>query len=246
MVADVHNLITRKNIGAAKGLLQSLVPRAQCFCFYGLDKTCVWSSDGADDYEIDNFIADLPGDIIAGRDPESDHLRRTLTSGRTLLVLPVYANENEGLGMLVSVFSRNAGKSSWFNPSLLINILLPAVNVIGESLRLNREMQDIDERASMAEKELQLVYQVDEKIHGSSRSHAGLAQLIGQSGRFLGIAYSVLLLPNKRIRISATHSSWKSVSRKSLDKYLIDSLFQKLEGQRSPVVFEIPQVDGSD
>ena len=40
MPADVHNLITRKNIGAAKNLLQSLVPRAQCFCFYDLNRSC--------------------------------------------------------------------------------------------------------------------------------------------------------------------------------------------------------------
>ncbi|MEE8539004.1 MAG: EAL domain-containing protein, partial [Woeseiaceae bacterium] len=88
-------------------------------------------------------------------------------------------------------------------------------------------------------------YKVDEKIHGVSRSHAGLAQLIGQSGRFLGIAYSVLLLPSKRIRISATHSSWKHVNRKVLDKYIIEKLFPKLEGQRAPLVFEVPPVEGS-
>lgn len=246
MVAEVHTLITGKNIGAASGLLKSLVPRAQCFCFYGLDKKCGWSSDGVEDYEIDNFVAELPVDIVSGRDVDSGYLRRTLTSGRTLLVLPVYASDDEGLGLLVTVFSRNAGKSSWFNPKLLNDILLPAVSVIGESLRLNRQLACTDERAEMAENELKLVYQVDEKIHGTSRSHAGLAQLIGQSGRFLGIAYSVLLMPAKRIRISATHSSWKGVNRKSLDKYLIDSLFQKLEGQRTPVVFEIPKVDGSD
>lgn len=246
MVAEVHNFVTRKNIGAAKGLLQSLVPRAQCFCFYDLAKTCIWSSDGADDYEFDNFVADLPDDIIRGTDPESSMLRRTLTSGRTLLVLPVFGGDNEGLGILVSVFSKNAGKSSWFNPSLLQNILLPAVQVIGETLRLNHELQIAKQQASISDSELALVYQVDEKIHGTSRSHAGLAQLIGQSGRFLNIAYSVLLLPSKRIRISATHSSWKSVNRKALDKYLIDSLFHKLDGQRTPVIFEIPAVEGSD
>lgn len=246
MVAEVHNFITRKNIGAAKGLLQSLVPRAQCFCFYDLAKSCVWSSDGADDYEIDNFVADLPDDIIQGTDAESSMLRRTLTSGRTLLVLPVSGGNDESLGILVTVFSRNAGKSSWFNPSLLQNILLPAVRVIGETLRLNQELQIAEQQGTISDKELALVYQVDEKIHGTSRSHAGLAQLIGQSGRFLNIAYSVLLLPSKRIRISATHSSWKSVNRKALDKYLIDSLFHKLEGQRTPVIFEIPAVEGSD
>jgi diguanylate cyclase (GGDEF)-like protein len=245
MAAEVHNLITRKNIGSAKSLLQSLVPRAQCFCFYDLDRACAWSSDGVDDYEIDNFVAELPDDIVSGSDPESDMLRRTLTSGRTLLVLPVYAGDNNGLGILVSVFSKNAGKSSWLNPSLIKNILQPAVQVIGETLRLNHQLKQSNDRAETVEKELKLIYQVDEKIHGTSRSHAGLAQLIGQSGRFLGIAYSVLLLPSKRIRISATHSSWKSVNRKAVDKYLLESLFRKLEGQRAPAIFEIPAVEGS-
>ena len=246
MSAELHDLITRKNIGAAKGLLKSLVPRAQCFCFYGLSRQCVWSSDGADDYEIDDYIADLPSDIVAGVVPDSNLLRRTLTSGRTLLVLPVYGLENDGLGLLVAVFSRNAGKSSWFNPSLLKNILQPAIEVIGENLRLNNEMSRLQSKSESVEDELKLVYKVDEKIHGMSRSHAGLAELVGQSGRFLGIAYSVLLLPSKRIRISATHSSWKSVDRKAVDKYIIDTLFQRLEGQRSPTVFDIPPVAGSD
>ncbi|MDA0679768.1 MAG: EAL domain-containing protein [Proteobacteria bacterium] len=246
MAADIHNLITRKNIGSAKGLLQSLVPRAQCFCFYDLNKICVWSSDGADDYEIDNFIAELPQDILSATDSDLDHLRRTLTSGRTLLLLPVHAGDNVHLGVLVSVFSKNAGKSSWFNPSLLNNILKPAIQVIGETLRLNQEMTAIADRATDAENELKLVYQVDEKIHGTSRSHAGLAQLIGQSGRFLNIAYSVLLMPSKRIRISATHSTWKDVNRKAVDKYLLETLFNRLDGQRAPVVFEIPPVEGSD
>lgn len=246
MAADVRNLITRKNIGSAKGLLQSLVPRAQCFCFYGLDRSCVWSSDGVDDYEIDNFVADLPENIIRGEDDESGFLRRTLTSGRTLLVLPVYGNKENGMGILVSVFSRNAGKSSWFNPNLLRSILQPAVRMIGETLSLNRAVQNADTRAELVEKELQLIYEIDEKIHGTSRSHAGLAQLIGQSGRFLGIAYSVLLMPSKRIRISATHSSWKSVKRRKVDKYLLDTLFPKLEDQRGPTIFDIPPVEGSD
>jgi len=246
MSADLHDLTTRKNIGAAKGLLKSLVPRAQCFCFYGPSRQCIWSSDGADDFEIDNYIADLPRDIVAGLVPDSDLLRRTLSSGRTLLVLPVYGENKEGLGLLVSVFSRNAGKSSWFNPSLLKNILLPAIEVIGENLRLNNELSRVQSKSESAEQELKLVYKVDEKIHGTSRSHAGLAELVGQSGRFLGIAYSVLLLPSKRIRISATHSSWKSVDRKAVDKYIIDSLFKRLEGQRSPTVFDIPAVAGSD
>jgi len=246
MSAELHDFITRKNIGAAKGLLQSLVPRAQGFCFYDLNRQCIWSSDGSDDYEVDNYVADLPDDIVAGAVPDSDLLRRTLASGRTMLSLPVYGDKKDGLGLLVAIFSKNAGKSSWFNPSMLQSILLPAVGVIGENLRLHNSLSVAQDHAEMSEHELKLVYEVDEKIHGTSRSQAGLAQLVGQSGRFLGIAYSVLLLPSKRIRISATHSSWKNVNRKSVDKYLFDSLFSQLEGQHAPVIFEVPPVAGSD
>jgi len=244
--ADLHNLQTRKNIGKARGLLHSLVPRAQCFCFYDTNRHCVWSSDGADDYEIDEFVADIPEEVITGSDSDSDAIRRTLTSGRTLLVLPVQDENELRLGLLVAVFSRNAGKSSSFNPKMLVNILQPAVDLIGESLLLGQQVQDVARKSDEIEKELTLVYEVDEKIHGTSRSHAGLAQLVGQSGRFLGIAYSVLLIPGKRIRVSATHSSWKNVNRKVLDRYLIDHMLPKLEGKRWPAVFEIPGIEGAE
>ena len=244
--ADLHNLQTRKNIGKAKGLLHSLVPRAQCFCFYDAKRDCVWSSDGADDYEIDNFIVELPEEVVAESQADSGHIRRTLSSGRTLLVLAVTDDDESHLGLLVSVFSRNAGKSSSFNPKMLANIMRPAVALIGESLVIGSQLDDSARRRKRIEKELTLVYEVDEKIHGTSRSHAGLAQLVGQSGRFLGIAYSVLLIPGKRIRVSATHSSWKNVNRKVLDRYLVDHMMPKLDGRRWPAVFEIPGIEGED
>jgi len=246
LAADLHNLQTRKNIGKAKGLLHSLVPRAQCFCFYDVGRRCIWSSDGADDYEIDNFVTDLPEEIIADSEKDGGHIRRTLNSGRTLLVLAVSRDDGARLGILVAVFSRNAGKSSSFNPKMLANILRPAVELIGESLIIGQQLEQTSQGRVDAEKELTLVYEVDEKIHGTSRSHAGLAQLVGQSGRFLGIAYSVLLIPGKRIRVSATHSSWKNVNRKVLDRYLIDHMMPKLEGKRWPAVFEIPGIEGEE
>ncbi len=246
MPAERHNLRTQKNIGKAEGLLHSLVPRAQCFCFYDTEPHCIWTSGSADDYEIDNFVAELPDEIIAGPGNDSEVVRRTLSSGRTLLVLPVYGLEDSRVGSLVAVFSRNAGKSASFNPSMIANILRPAVDMIGEGLLQSQNLQKLEALQSEIEKELTLVYEVDEKIHGTSRSHSGLSQLVGQSGRFLGIAYSVLLIPGKRIRVSATHSSWKSVNRKVLDRYLIDHMLPKLEGHRWPLIFQIPGVEGAD
>jgi diguanylate cyclase (GGDEF)-like protein len=102
---------------------------------------------------------------------------------------------------------------------------------------MNRDSHEI-------QRELEFVYDVDERIHGTSRRHSSLAQIVGRCGRYLGINYSVLLIPSKRIRISATHASWKTVNRKVLDRYLVDQLLPKLDGQRKPVVFEIPAMDG--
>ena len=236
---------TRTDVGKAAGLLHSLAPRAQFFCFYNLARQCVWSSEGGDDFEIDNFVAELPAEVIAGLKDSSEILKRTLPSARTLLALPVYGDEREVIGILVSLFSKNVGKSASFNPTLLKNVLEPAVDLIGETLRVGRELAASKQRAHEVEKELKLVYEVDEKIHGASRRHSQLAQLVGQSGRYLGINYSVLLIPSKRIRISATHASWKNVNRKVLDRYLIDQMLPKLEGQRQPSIFEIPAVEGS-
>jgi diguanylate cyclase (GGDEF)-like protein len=108
------------------------------------------------------------------------------------------------------------------------------------------KLERAEQRATAVEKELELIYQVDEKIHGAKTRHSSLAQLVGQSGRFLSINYSVLLIPSKRIRISATHSTWKSVNRKVVDRYLVEQLLPKLEGQRQPVVFQIPAVEGTE
>ena len=96
--------------------------------------------------EIDEFVADLSADVISGIDADGGHFKRTLTSGRTLLVLPVRGQDADYLGLLVAVFSRNAGKSSSFNPSMLANILGPAVDVIGESLLLAQRLEQASRR----------------------------------------------------------------------------------------------------
>jgi diguanylate cyclase (GGDEF)-like protein len=245
MAAEVERVVVSEIVAQAEGLFRSLVPRAQSFSYYDRTRTCLWSSDGSDDFEIENHVADLPDAALSGADPDASFRRHTLPSGRTLLLLPV-RGEPDSMGLLVVVFSKNEGKSSRFDPDDLRSTLVPAMDVLGVTLRLNQQLDAEAARSEDALRELKLVYKIDEKIHGTSRSHSGLAQLVGESGRYLGIAYSVLLLPAKRIRISATHSTWKSVNRKAIDKYLIDSLYPRLKGHRAPVIFEVPAVPGSD
>lgn len=245
MAADVQELATEEHISKAGELLHSLAPRAQVFCYYDRQRQCLWSSDGADDYEIDNFVSELPEEILQQFGDEQDMLRRTLSSGRTVLALPVFAGRKDCIGVLIALFSKNAGKASSFNPGMLKSILQPAVELIGENLRIGSEFRSAERMLDEVEKEVRLVYEVDEKIHGAAGRHSGLAELVGRSGRYVSINYTVLLIPSKRIRISATHSSWKMVKRKVLDRYLVEQLLPKLESQRHPVIFEIPAVDGS-
>jgi len=246
VVADPQSIEKQKQVGKAGALLHSLVPRAQVFCFYDNARVCIWSSDGGEDYEVDSFVTDLPDEVFLDLGRGVEPMRRTLSSGRTVLAFPVHGEQQERLGTLVALFSKNAGKSSSFNPSAIRSILEPALAVIGETMYIDRDLEGAKLEAGQVRKELDLVYEVDEKIHGARTRHSSLAELVGRSGRFLGICYSVLLIPSKRIRISATHSTWKNVNRKVLDRYLVEQLLPKLEGQRKPVVFQIPAVEGSN
>ena len=101
-----------------------------------------------EDFEIDNFIADLPGEVVDTIFQDDEFLRRTLSSGRTVLTVPVVGDEGSAGGLLVALFSKNDGKSSSFNPSLLKNILDPAVEMIGENLRTAREARDLARHVS--------------------------------------------------------------------------------------------------
>ncbi len=245
MTAEVHRLQTRNHFSKADNLLKSLVPHAQTFCFYDLTRASVWNSESADDYELDEFVAAQPqelyDDLIASRDV----VRRTLPSGRIAVLLPVYCNEQLCIGILLAVFARSAGKSPSFHPNVVRDTLRPALDLMGERLHVGVEKQAAERRADEVEKELRFVYDIDEKILCAAGQHSSLAQIVGRSGRYLGINYSVLLIPSKRIRISATHSSWKNVNRKVVDRYLIEQLLPKLDGQRYPIVIDVPARPGA-
>jgi len=237
--ANAREIDAERNISKAGSLLHSLVPRAQVFAFYNHEKECVWNSDGIEDNEFESFVDDLPQEILEGLIDDGSLLRRTLPSGRTALVISVPHEKDKIAGVLIAIFSKNDGQSSSFNPNLIKTVLEPALGLIGENLCSSEQLQDLESKVGNIAKELEFIYAVDEKIHGASGRHSSLAQIVGRSGRHLGINYSVLLIPSKRIRISATHSSWKSVQRKVLDRYLIEHVLPKMDGKRKPVILKI-------
>jgi len=246
VAAKAHTLKSEQKTGKAAALLHILAPKAETFSLYDLARSCIWSTSGATDPEIDGFVTELVDDTILNLARSDQALRRPLQSGRTLLALPVFGNDRDLLAILVCTFSQEAAREEAFDPRLLKIILEPAIKLIGENVRVNYELAETCLYSNEVERELMLVYEVDEKIHGPSSGHSNLAQLVGQSGRYIGINYSVLLIPSKRIRISATHSSWKKVNRKALDGFLMEQLIPKLPSQREPVIFNVPPMPNSD
>jgi len=225
-------------IAAAAPLLRSLVPGAAWFALYDRTRTRLWhSTTGEADSRVERWLAGLP-DAALAPGTLGEH---AFGSGR-LLVLALEAARGEPAGLLAIGFGAGEGAAA----DAVRQVLAPALPLLGRHVELAARLAAGSRRADEVEAELKLVYRIDEKIHDRTRSHARLAELVGQSGRYLGIAYSVLLLPAKRIRISATHSSWKDVNRKSLDRYLLDRLFPRLQGHRHPVIFDIPAVPGSE
>ena len=80
------------------------------------------------------FIGDLPDELLEGALSETDALHRTLPSGRTVFMLHVPDDAGRTIGLLVALFSKNAGKSASFNPSLLKTILKPALSLVADSI----------------------------------------------------------------------------------------------------------------
>ena len=244
MSADAHSQHTEQAIAGARQLLHALAPGAQGFCFYDPARSRNWSSL-EDNNDPDRFVAGLPAEFVNGDEHGRSWRELRLESGTTMLAVLVRDKSSTVSGVLVAVLTR-AGETPGLEPETLAAGLSQALELIAENRTLLGRLTDLEDNYDELEKELSLAYEVDAKTHTTARSHSGLAQLVGQSGRFLGIAYSVLLMPSKRIRISATHSSWKNVNRKVLDRYLIDHMLPKLDGKRTPMIFEIPPVEGSN
>ncbi|MEX2497080.1 MAG: hypothetical protein WD448_13375, partial [Woeseia sp.] len=169
MTAEAENLLTvGDDLAVTVRLLQSLLPAPHTFFYYDLTPACVWSSSGAEDFELDFELAGLPSDQLSASGP--DTLSRTLPSGRRALLLFLRGISDEREGVLVSLCAGDAAAATLCSESHP-DILAPAARMLGECLRLRQQARDERGRANEAEQELKFAYRIDEKIHGTSRSH---------------------------------------------------------------------------
>ena len=111
MAARAHTLTSEHKTGKAAALLHTLVPKAEVFALYDLARSCIWSTSGLADPEIDSFVAELIDETISNLARSDQALRRSLQSGRTLLALPVFGEDREMLAILVCLFASKSGRT---------------------------------------------------------------------------------------------------------------------------------------
>ncbi len=87
-----------------------------------------------------------------------------------------------------------------------------------------------------ASRELDAIYELEDRLDRSLHGQASLSLLIGTLGRQLRSGYAALLIPDKRIRISVTHRSWKAVNRPALDTEMIATQFHEVTRRRCDIV----------
>ncbi len=237
---------TRDPAAIAGALLVATVPSAgQVYIHdFASDRTRAINNDDDPDGDLIP-VAELTADL-ALVDDGSAVSRQTLGSGDVALAVPVVTAGRSAMGALIAIFPKNAVRSANFDAEQAVVVMRAIAEAFAESQVLQAERDAALAAAGQVQDELDLIYSVDQKVHGLSRRHAGLAELVGQSGRFLGVGYSVLLLPTKRIRISATHSTWKSVNRRAVDRYLVETLMPQMQGRTTPVVYDIDPVATSE
>ena len=134
MVAEVHKLVTTEGYWRCERACSSRSCRGRNASVFTVSiKSCDWSSDGVEDYEIDSVRRGVARKIlVAGTESEDSEISASHIDVGTYMssYLPVFAGGRRKSWTRHTPFPssrKNAGKSSWFNPSLLKNILEPAV-----------------------------------------------------------------------------------------------------------------------
>ena len=237
---------THDPAAVAGALLVATVPNAGQVYIHDFEGGRTRAFNNDDDPDGDLIpVAELTADL-ALVDDGSAVSRQTLGSGDVALAVPVARPGQPAVGALIVTFPKNTVRSANFDAEQAVIVMRAVAEAFAESEALRSERDAAIAAVNQVQDELELIYSVDQKVHGLSRRHAGLAELVGQSGRFLGVGYSVLLLPTKRIRISATHSTWKSVNRRAVDRYLVETLMPQMQGRTAPVVYDIDPVATSE
>ncbi|MEO0366643.1 MAG: EAL domain-containing protein [Pseudomonadota bacterium] len=91
---------------------------------------------------------------------------------------------------------------------------------------------------SDAQRELDLIYGLERKLVSETHGQARLSRLLRELTRHLGMSYSVLLIPSRRIRIRLANRQWKGIDKGAFDQNLLREVLPKFANVDQPVVLQ--------
>lgn len=212
-------------------LLSALLPAARRFDFYGDDGEFVWSSAGGPDRRVSKALLSLPPELFYTASTSAGPRTLALPDGETLLALPQDDAAGRRIGLIACVWPDAAGA-----PAEALGLVARAVPLLS-GLLAQRAPDDTD--AGDEPTGLDLLYELEKQLEEAPHGQGQLAGLVRACGRHIGSGYSVLILPSKQIRISATHRSWKGVDRRALDEAIVRRFLPGLARRRTPSVLDI-------
>ncbi len=219
-------------------MLEAALPHALRFDLFDGAGEPLWSSGDIADRTVSGALLALPEDAFAGGQASRTGRRLRLHDGRTLHVFPV--GEDTGDGLLTCLMPDPPGDGG--AADTVARIMRPAADLVDVFRRSQREGEHGQQAANSARTELELLYDLDEQLDQAPHGQARLARLVGGCARHLGIGYSVLILPSKRVRISATHPSWKKADRRALDTAIVKRFLPSLSRRTTPSILDVSQV----
>ncbi len=221
-------------------LLSALLPTARRFDFYGDDGEFVWSTSGGADREVASALLSLPPELFYAASTSAQPRSLSLSDGATLWVFPQDEAGGRRVGVLACVWPKAA-----FAPNGPAGLVARAVPLLTRLLA--GRPQEGGPVAAAARSELDLLYELEDQLEDAPHGQEQLAGLVRACGRHIGAGYSVLILPSKQIRISATHRSWKGADRRALDEVVVRRFLPGLARRRSPSVLDIATLpDGTE
>ncbi len=213
-------------------LLSALLPDACRIDFYGDDGQFVWSNAGGPERQVTNALVSLPPELFYSASTSEEPRKLTLPAGDALHIFPLQESTGRRAGVLAC--SRAGEGTVGCEPVAIVSRALPLLSGLLAG-RPQASEPDIDG----ANAELDLLYELEQQLEEAPHGQAQLAGLVRACGRHLGVGYSVLILPSKQIRISATHRNWKSANRRALDEVIVRRFLPRLSRRRTPSVLDI-------
>lgn len=224
-----------RELGVFGALLHALVPRASKFAFYTRDCDSAWCSKSEPAVDSDALSFDFP------KIRTSDSFQSFAgPSGATVFATPLNNRSGEFQGYLSVEFE--AGVAGLPSSEMLYSIIKPGLSVLVDSLSIKQRGALLDSELRRAEKQLGVIFSLDEKVETAPHGQASLAHLVGAAARHLRIGYSVLLMPDKRIRYGVTHPDWNDVDRKMLDRTALQKLLPSVSNRDSAVLLDVSKV----